>query len=155
MARYLIPYRLTRVARQIFRKVDAEDFWSLAESFGRKNIKAYIELDVDRRTMRIKSFDHVEGFDTWRSFSTASVRVVTDTRQLSALSRTLGSPKAALALERGASLDEASLYVTSKQETISRLLRELIKLFEKIRKLSPDRQDSAKILGATEEFTRS
>ena len=35
-ARYLIPYRLTKAAKQIFKKVDAEDFWSLAESFGRR-----------------------------------------------------------------------------------------------------------------------
>jgi hypothetical protein len=153
VARYLLPYRLTKAAKQIFKRVDAEDFWSLAESFGRPNIRAYIELDVDRRSMRIKWFDpkklrHLANFLYGKS------RQVTDTRQLSALSRVLGSPKAARVLERGASLDEASLYVASKQETVSHLLSQLIKLFEKIRKLSPDAQDSAKILNATEEFRR-
>src|SRR6266852_2132640 len=56
-ARYLVPYRLTKAAKRTFTKVNAEDFWSLAESFGRKNIKAYIELDVDRKTMVVKWFD--------------------------------------------------------------------------------------------------
>jgi ParB-like nuclease domain len=153
VSRYLIPYRLTKAAKKIFKRVNAEDFWSLAESFGRKSIRAYIELDVDRRNMRIKWFDRNK-LRHLADFLYGKNRRVTDTRQLSALSRVLGSPKAAWTLERGASLDEASLYVASKHETIGHLLRQLIRLFEKIRTLSPDKQDSAKILAVTEEFRR-
>jgi len=152
-ARYLIPYRLTKAAKQAFKKVNAEDFWSLAESFGRKKIRAYIQLDVDRRAMRIKVFDPVK-LRYLAQFLYGKKRRVTDTRQLSALSRVLGSPEAAKKLERGATLDEASLYVQSKQETIGHLLRQLEKLFQKIRMLSPGKEDSARILHVTEEFSR-
>ena len=153
VARYLIPYRLTRAAKQMFKKVNAEDFWSLAESFGRKNIKTYIELDVDRRTMKIKWFDQKK-LRYLAQFLYGKNRRVTDTRQLSSLSKVLGSPKAALSLERGATLDEASLYVASKQETMGLLVRQLVRIFDRIRKLSPDRQESAKILDVTEDFRR-
>jgi hypothetical protein len=152
-ARYLIPYRLTKAARQIFQKVNNEDFWSLAESFGRKNVKVYIHLDVDQRNMRIKYFDPVK-LRYLSNFLYGTKRRVTDTRQLSALSRVLGSPEAARKLEKGATLDEASLYVESKEETIGHLLRQLEKLLEKIKLLSPGKADSAKIVGVTEEFIR-
>lgn len=151
VARYLIPYRLTRAARQAFKKVDAEDFWSLAESFGRKNIRIYIQLDVDRRTMQVKSFDPVK-LRYLAQFLYGKRRRVTDTRQLSALGRVLGSPQAAAKLERGASLDEASLYVASKQETIAQLHRQLERLFDKIKMLSPGKEESAKLLHVLEDF---
>ena len=151
-ARYLIPYRLTREAKKLFKKVNTEDFWSLAESFGRTNIKAYIQLDVDRRSMRIKFYDPIR-LRYLTQFLYGKKRRVTDTRQLSALSRVLGSTTAARKLERGATLDEASLYI-SKQETLGHLLRELVRLFEKIRKLSPGKDDSAKMLSVTEDFGR-
>lgn len=152
-ARYLIPYRLTKAAKQAFKKVNAEDFWSLAESFGRKRIKAYIQLDVDRRTMRIKWFDPVK-LRYLAQFLYGKKRRVTDTRHLSDLGRVLGSTEAAKKLERGATLDEASLYVESKQETIGNLLRQLERLFDKIRTLSPGKEDSARILHVTEEFSK-
>lgn len=153
VARYLIPYRLTRAAKKAFKGVNAEDFWSLAESFGRKNIKIYIQLDVDRRTMRIRGFNSAK-LRHLAQFLYGKKRCVTDTRQLSSLSKVLGSPEAAMKLERGATLDEASLYVESKQETIGHLQRQLEKIFDKIKLLSPDRRDSAKLLHVIEEFSR-
>jgi len=81
-------------------------------------------------------------------------RRVTDTRQLSALSRVLGSQEAARKLERGATLDEAALYVESKEETLGHLLGQLEKLFKKIRILAPGKGDAARILKVTEEFSR-
>jgi hypothetical protein len=152
-ARYLIPYRLTRAARRIFKHVNMEDFWSLAESFGRRNIRLYIQLDVDRRTMRIKYFDPVK-LRYLSKFLYGKKRRVTDTRQLSALSRVLSSADAAKRLERGATLEEASLYIESKQETLGHLLRQLGKLFEKINLLSPGKEESAKIGNFIAEFER-
>jgi hypothetical protein len=152
-ARYLIPYRLRKAAKDIFKKVDAEDFWSLAESFGRTKIKAYIELDVDRRSMRIKTFDRIK-LRYLTQFLYGKSRRVTDTRQLSALSRVLGSHEAAHRLERGATLDEASLYVESKQDTLAHLVRQLEKLFQKIEMLSPGKEEAAKILKVMDELTR-
>lgn len=150
-ARYLVPYRLTKAAKQAFKNVNAEDFWSLAESFGRKDIRAYIQLDVDRRSMRIKWFDHKK-LRYLAQFLYGKKRRVTDTRQLSALSKVLGSPEAAAKLERGATLDEASLYVESKRETIGHLQRQLERIFEKIKMLSPGKEDSARIADVIEEF---
>jgi hypothetical protein len=152
VARYLIPYRLTKAAKEAFEKVNAEDFWSLAESFGRKGIKVYIQLDVDRRSMHVRSYDPVK-VRYLAQFLYGTKRRVTDTRQLSDLSNVLGSPEAAKKLERGATLDEASLYIESKEETIGELLRQLEKLFRKIKTLSPGREDSARILRVMEEFS--
>lgn len=153
VARYLIPYRLTRAAKKAFKGVNTEDFWSLAESFGRKSIKAYIQLDVDRRTMRVKGFDLAK-LRHLAQFLYGKKRRVTDTRELTSLSKVLGSHDAAAKLERGATLDEASLYVEPKRETIGRLQRQLEKIFAKISTLSPGKEDSAKILNAVEEFSR-
>ncbi len=148
-ARYLIPYRLTRAARRIFRKVNVEDFWSLAESFGRKNIKLYIQLDVDTRTMRIKHFDPVK-LRYLSQFLYGKKRRVTDTRQLSALSRVLGSVDASHVLEKGATIDEAALFVEPKQETIAQLMRQMAKIFEKLNALRPNKEEARKIADQTE-----
>jgi ParB-like nuclease domain len=152
-ARYLIPYRLMKVVRKASKGVETEDFWSLAESFGRKNIRAYVQLDVDRRALKIRSFDATKMRYLAR-FLYGKRRRVTDTRQLSALSKVLGSSEAARKLERGATLEEAMLYVEPKRETLSHLQRQLEKIFEKIRTLSPGKEDSAKILDLIEEFAK-
>ena len=152
-ARYLLPYRLRKAAKQVFSKVNAEDFWSLAESFGRKNIRAYIELDVDKRSMRIKSFNAGKLRHLTR-FLYGKERRVTDTRQLSNLSKVVGSPDAARELEKGASLDEALIYVEPKQESIARLVKQMEKVFEKIKKLSPGKEDATRIASMLEEFGR-
>lgn len=151
VARYLIPYRLMRAARQAFRGVDADDFWALAESFGRKNITLYIQLDVDRRTMRVKSFNPTK-LRYLAKFLYGKRRLVTDTRQLSTLGRVLGSAQAATKLEHGAGLDEASLYVEPKQETIALLQRQLERVFDRIKKLSPGKEESARLVHALEDF---
>jgi len=133
--------------------VNAEDFWSLAESFGRKNIRAYIELEVDRRTMRISDFN-VGKLRHLTRFLYGKQRKVTDTRQLSSLSRVLSSPAAARELEKGASLDEALIYVEPKRESIAHLVRQMEKIFDKIKKLSPGKEDATKISTMLDEFAR-
>jgi hypothetical protein len=153
VGRYLIPYRLTKAAKKAFKGVNTEDFWSLAESFGRKKIRAYIQLDVDRRTMKIKGFDQSK-LRHLAKFLYGKRRRVTDTRELTALSNVLGSSAAAAQLEKGATLDEASLYVEPKGETILRLQRQLEKIFDKIRTLSPGKEESTRILNVVDEFSR-
>jgi len=152
-ARYLIPYRLMKSTKKAFKGVETEDFWSLAESFGRKNIRGYVQLDVDRRALRIRGFD-AKKMRYLAQFLYGAKRRVTDTRQLSSLSKVLGSPIAARKLEKGAPLEEAMLYVEPKRETIATLQRQLEKIFEKIRKLSPGKEDSARLLTVVEEFSR-
>jgi hypothetical protein len=152
VARYLVPYRLRKAAKRIFSKVNAEDFWALAESFGRTRIKGYIQLDVDTRTMRIKFFNGSK-LRYLTQFLYGKRRRVTDTRQLSALGKVLGSPGAARVLERGATLEEDSLYVAPKQETIGQLLRQLERVFEKIATLSPDKGEREKISEAIQHLS--
>jgi hypothetical protein len=152
-ARYLIPYRLAKAAKAIFKKIDTADFWSLAESFGRTNIKAYIQLDYDRRTMQIRTFDPVKLRHLTR-FLYGKRRRITDTRQLSALGSVLGSKEAARKLEAGATLEEAQLYVEPKQEKLGQLVSQLERVFQRIRMLSPRKADCAKILKVTEEFNQ-
>ena len=103
--------------------------------------------------MKIKWFDPVK-LRYLAQFLYGKKRRVTDTRQLSALSKVLGSPEAAKKLEKGATLDEASLYVDSKQVTLGYLQRQLEKIFEKIKTLSPGKEESAKILCVIEEFSK-
>ena len=123
--------------------MNAEDFWSLAESLGRRNIKAYILLEVDRTTMRVKSFDQTK-LRHLAQFLYGKKRVVTDTP--SAVD-TEPHPRLLAGCEEarteGANLDEASLYVASKQETIAQLVRQVEKLFAKIRVLSPGKDDGS------------
>jgi hypothetical protein len=153
VARYLLPYRLRKAAKQIFKKVNAEDFWSLAESFGRTKIRAYIRLDFDRRTMQVKFFKSSK-LRYLTKFLYGKQRRVTDTRQLSALGKVLGSPEAAKVLEDGGTLEEASLYVAPKQETIGQLLKQIERLFDKINTLSPGKEDRAKIRGILHDLGR-
>jgi ParB/Sulfiredoxin domain len=153
VARYLLPYRLKQAARRAFKKVNAEDFWSLAESFGRKKIRIYVQLDVDTRTMRIKSFDPVK-LGHLAQFLYGKRRRVTDTRQLSTLGKVLGSPRAAAKLERGASLEEASLFVASKEETIMQLQKQLERLLARIKTLSPGRAESVRLLTIVDDFAK-
>jgi predicted nucleotidyltransferase len=101
--------------------------------------------------LKIRSFDATKMRYLAR-FLYGKSRRVTDTRQLSALSKVLGSAEAAMKLERGATLEEAMLYVEPKRETLAHLQRQLEKIFEKIKTLSPGKEDSAKILGLIEEF---
>jgi len=152
-ARYLVPYRLTKAAKRVFRHVNVEDFWSLAESFGRKNIRLYIQLDVDRRTMKIMFFNPRK-LHHLVQFLYGKRRLVTDTRQLSTLSRILGSPEAARQLEHGGTLEEASLFVRPKEETIAQLVRQMERVFERIKKLSPGKKESADIVEILQQFSR-
>jgi hypothetical protein len=103
--------------------------------------------------MRIKGFDSAK-LRHLAQFLYGKKRRVTDTRELTSLSKVLGSPEAAAKLERGATLDEASLYVEPKRETIGHLQRQLEKLLNKIKTLSPGKEDSARILKVVAEFSR-
>jgi hypothetical protein len=152
-ARYLIPYRLTKAAKEIFQRINKEDFWSLAESFGRSKIRGYIQLDVDRRTLRIKYFDHAK-LRHLASFLYGKRRRITDTRQLSNLSKALGSPEASKRLEKGSGLDEALLYVETKTDTISNLLKQLERVLEKMMILSPNKEECGRIASKLEEHLK-
>lgn len=128
--RYLVPYRLRKKAEEQWHRHDDQDFWVLGEGLNRSGIKSYIRLELDRASMRIKSYEpkklsHLLTFIYGRP-SARDSRIVKETRELSTLSSLLKDKRAAAALEKGKSLDEAGVLVESLDESLSRL-RELVR----------------------------
>jgi hypothetical protein len=126
--RFLIPYRLLQHA-----KVDLPergDFWMLGEALSRTGIKKFLQLDVDSKTLTIRGYtkkalelllDYLYGPKQKGGGRDASKRIVDDTRDLSSLSKVLGSDKAAVALRSGRTLEEAEILVGTREESIKRL----------------------------------
>ncbi len=128
--RYLVPYRLRKEAGTLWRPHRDQDFWVLGEGLNRAGIKAYIALDVDRNSLKVRDFDrkklaHLLRFIYGTPEKARSDRVVKETRQLSSLAKVLQNKKATAALERGRSLADASVLLESVDES-RRRLRELM-----------------------------
>jgi hypothetical protein len=124
--RYLVPYRLRKAAGPLWKKHRDQDFWVLGEGLNRSGIKSYIALEVDRGSLRVRSFDpdklnNLLRFIYGSQRHERADRVVKETRQLSSLAKVLQHRKAAAALERGRSLAEASILLESETESLHRL----------------------------------
>lgn len=125
--RYLVPYRLRKAAASTWQQHHKDqDFWVIGESLNRAGIKDYIALDVDRKTLKVNAFDkkklsHLLTFVYGTATEKRADRIVKDTRQLSTLGKLLQSKRAAAALEKGATLAEASVLIESTDETLQRL----------------------------------
>lgn len=124
--RYLIPYRLRKDARRLWDEHRDQDFWVLGEGLSRAGIKAYIDLDVDRASLKIRGFSRPKlafllKFIYGTPAKGRSDRVVKETRQLSSLAKALQHKRATAALEKGRSLAEASVLLASESESRSRL----------------------------------
>jgi hypothetical protein len=146
--RFLVPYRLLKGAGLTL--PEGEDFWVLGEALGRSGIQKFIQLEVDPKTLDIKSYDRKNlGLvlndlygpkkGTKRD---VSAKVLTDTRELSRLAKVLGSEKAAAVLHRGSSLGEAELYVDSREESLKRLSRVTKELSALVKKLTSGKKNS-------------
>lgn len=128
--RYLVPYRLRRAAGPLWQKHQDQDFWVLGEGLSRAGIKAYVALDVDRDSLKVRAFDrrklaYLLKF-IYGTPADRGDRVVKETRQLSSLAKVLQHKKATAALEKGRSLAEASVLLASEGESRSRL-RDLLR----------------------------
>ena len=124
--RYLVPYRLRKEAKTLWHPHREQEFWVLGEGLSRAGIKAYIELEVDRRSMQVKSFKRKKLANLLRFVygspkKNRADRLIKDTRELSSLAKLLQNKRAAVALERGRSLAEAAVFVESVDETRTRL----------------------------------
>jgi len=51
--RFLVPYRLLKHADVDLRKID---FWVLGEALGRTGIKKFLQVDIDSKTLEIRSY---------------------------------------------------------------------------------------------------
>lgn len=141
--RFLVPYRLLKAARVSLPQ--GEDFWVLGEALQRAGIKKYIQLDVDPKTLRIQDYDKknltllladLYGPKSGNERDTAA-KVVYDTRDLSRLSKVLGSEKASSALRAGRGLEEAEIYVDTREESLTRLAKVMKELEVLLKKVLP------------------
>lgn len=153
--RYLIPYRLRKHATKSMGSVPLKDFWTLAEAMNRVDIKEYVKLETDDKTLEIIDYDpkklkfllgFLYGIDGIQ-------KRITETRQIKFLAKALGSKKASDALERGSSLEDAQLYVQPKQKTSVDLADKLENLLRRIQKLRPKRPQLEKILDILDTYT--
>jgi len=152
--RYLIPYRLRKHAHKSMGAVPLKDFWTLAEAMNRVDIKEYVHLETDDKTLEIKGYDAtklkfllgflygIEGIE----------RRINETRQIKFLAKALGSKKASEVFERGGSLEEAQLYVQTKQKTSADLADKLENLLKRIHKLKPKPPELQRILDILETY---
>ncbi len=159
--RFLIPYRLLQQA-----EVDlpaGADFWMLAEAVGRTGIKKFLQLEVDSKTLEVQSYDKknfnlllqdIYGPRMKDGGRDSSKRIVNETRDLSILGKVLGSEKAVAALRSGRTLEEAEIYVDSREESIDRLskmTKNLGLLLPKLLKGSKN-EDSTRLVEAFKRF---
>jgi hypothetical protein len=126
--RFLVPYRLLQ--HPGVNLSAGADFWMLAEALGRTGIKNFLQLEVDSKTLEIQGYNkknvnlllqYIYGPKTSDGNRDSSKRIVDDTRDLSVLAKVLGSEKAEAALRSGRTLEEAEIYVDSREESINRL----------------------------------
>jgi len=127
--RFLVPYRLMREAG--LKLPPGDDFWVLAEALQRAGVKSFVQLDVDANTLEVNSFNkrnlvHLLD-DLYGSRTTgttrrdAASRKVKDTRDLSLFAKVISSDKARLHLHSGESLEEAAIYVDTRDQSLKRL----------------------------------
>lgn len=159
--RFLVPYRLLKY-------VDAKlpeglDFWMLGEALSRTGIKKFLQLEIDSKTLEIQNCDkksadlllnYLYGPTHKGGSRDVSKRVVDDTRDLSRLGRVLGSEKATAELRLGKTLEEAEIFVDTREESIERLVKATKELGVLIKKLLTKNKGEAgtRLRRAYEEF---
>jgi DNA-directed RNA polymerase subunit N (RpoN/RPB10) len=164
--RYLIPYRMTRKAKQHLKGISDQEFWILGEALTRSAIPDYIELEVNPDTLEVEGYnlaklrkliDFLYGEltdDGTRNFLTR--KITEGTRDSSRLAKVLSDPKAAAKLERGASLEEALLEVQTPTENVKRLRKQLGELAVVVRSLTAGGEKRSKDLKRKyQEFSRA
>ena len=127
--RFLVPYRLLQKAGVAIPK--GEDFWMLGEALSRSGIKNFVQLEVDdslaivdyNKKRLALLLDCIYGPAKAGGERDGDARVVSDTRELSRLSRVLDSEKAASVLFAGKSIEEAEIHVDTREESLKRLAK--------------------------------
>jgi hypothetical protein len=142
IARYLIPYRLRKMAANLFERYKDQDFWILGEGLSRAGIKEYLQLDVDQGSLMVRGLNKknlerllvfIYGIPSAGGKRTS--KRIKETRDLSMLARVLESPKARVVLEGGKTIAEASFFLGTHEESLLRLkqlIRELKMLLNDI-----------------------
>ena len=158
--RYLVPFRLRKAAGKLWDKHKDQDFWILGEGLNRAGIKAYINLDVDRGCLEVKSFDrtklvHLLRFIYGTPAKDRADRVVKETRHLSSLAKVLQNKKAAAALEKGRSLADASVLLESESESKLRLKELLRECHTILKRFKSDHPELSSLTKAYKQFAEA
>ena len=158
--RFLVPFRLLNNATVKLPKGD--DFWVVGEALQRAGIKKFLQLEIDPDTLQIVTYnkknlavllDDLYGPKAKDGVRDPAGKVVNDTRDLSRLSKVLASEKATAALRSGKTLDEAEIYVDTRDESVKRLVKVTKELGVLVKKLTPGRgASSAEFAAAFKEF---
>lgn len=147
--RFLLPYRILRKAGEGVPK--GEDFWVVAEALGRTGIKSFLRLEVDPETLAIVNYDkrrlshllsYLYGSKKASGERDPARKVVSDTRDLSRLGKVLNSEKATLILNEGKSLEQAEIYVDTREESLKRLTKVMKDLGALLKKLAADKRNT-------------
>jgi hypothetical protein len=141
--RFLLPYRLLTEAGLTL--PPGEDFWVLGEALARTGVKGFLQLDIDANTLEVRSFhkrnlsklmDDLYGrkvLGTKRR--DPDTRKVKDTRDLSLYANVLSSDKARTYLHTGKRLQEASIYLDTREQSLARLTKITKEMSILVRKL--------------------
>jgi hypothetical protein len=159
--RFLVPYRLLRKAD--LNLPPGEDFWVLGEALGRTGVKEFLQLDVDPDTLQIRSYrkknlsqlldDLYGGRTPGTKRRDTTNRKVKDTRDLSLFAKVLSSEKARAYLHAGKSLQEAAIYVDTREQSLTRLAKLTREMSLLVRKLAVQNK-SSEATALQDEFKR-
>jgi hypothetical protein len=169
IVRYLVPYRVKKAARDLLEEYEtAEDqaFWMLGEALSRTGVKEYIQLDVDSDSLKVRSFNsakfqHLLEYlygstnEGRGSRKAVGMRRITETRQLTRLANVLASKKASHKLEEGSTLEEAEVYVESREDAVQSLTDDLRITLQKIIALKPTKTEIEKIAENFKSFEKA
>jgi hypothetical protein len=141
--RFLVPYRLLKAAK--IKLPEGDDFWVLGEALQRSGVKKFLQLDVHSATLEIRGYNTgnlrllLDDLYGPRNASAkgrdVTAKKVYDTRDLSRYASVLSSEKAAAVLHAGKGLNEAAIYVDTREESQARLSKIVKELGLLIRKL--------------------
>jgi hypothetical protein len=162
--RFLVPFRLLNRAKLAI--PPGEDFWVLGEALQRAGIKGFLQLEIAPRTLEVVSFsrrnllvilDYLYGPLRKDGKRDSDARVVRDTRDLSRLGRVLGSEDARPVLRASRSLEEAEIYVDTRDQSVKRLAKITKELQVLLKKLSLVKTniEGARLRGAINELDRA
>lgn len=163
--RYLVPYRVRRMADDLWRPYQDQDFWVLGESLMRTGIRNYIELDVDNASLKVRDFNRRKLKNLLAFiYGDGAEKTVTETRHMSTLAKVLTSRQAAAELEKGSTLEEAALLVETREESIHTLermvaqlrilLNKVLRKHSKVHSLRPLLLAFERFAGAAKAFIR-
>lgn len=166
IARYLIPYRVRKAAKDVLGELELgeeQSFWILGEALQRPGIREYLELNVDATSFKVRHFNRTKFqylleflYGTSKQQGRAGgLRRITDTRQLSRLGKVLANKRACEKLENGSTLEEAELYISTPEETIDALMSELTVILQRIIALGPNENQIKQIEVHLKNFTKA